>query len=197
MKTTYRLKRHALDRLRGGEKERSNLTEDEVAQILEEGKNILIANEGRKEHRLFYSKIDACHYIAVVDSRNGDVITILYPDYYKHSIIRPEAFDEAEDMVEPKERFHINKPLQIPDAPQTQGPTITRVVVNVLNLGNRRLASLPIAEYPQSLDELAQSEDIKKMILELIEEAEIDQRDVGYVVLERGSKKKKRREVNF
>lgn len=200
MQTQYRLKKHALDRLHDGETERSCLKENEVIQILESGKTVLIFREKHRVYHLFFSKIDRQHYVAVIDERNGDVITILYADYYHKSRISSDALLDAERLMNsdensetPEEEFYINKILP----PKDQGgPTVIRIMCLSSQPGVRkkRLTSLPVSEYPQPLEELVKLASIKEMILGLIQREGIDQREIHSVYLECG---KKREDVVF
>lgn len=56
--------------------ERLSLRLNEILQILDENKYVLIGTEGEKRHQLFYSRPDDAYYVAVVNEYN-EIVTIL------------------------------------------------------------------------------------------------------------------------
>lgn len=113
-----KLSTHAYQRVRG----RLSLLPHEVRAILDLDKTVLVGNDGSKYHRLFYSLPDQMAFIAVQDMENGEVITILPPDYHNRwrvstqnilvarNIIlglEPIQSETAATNVQPKSRLEI------------------------------------------------------------------------------------------
>lgn len=77
-KTFPSFTQHGLNRL---EERCPCMTPEKLTELLTSDQTVLLGLEGHKEHRLFFDDQEERWYVAVVDSGNGDVITILYPDY--------------------------------------------------------------------------------------------------------------------
>ena len=77
-----RLSFHALDRLDS----RLSLTPNQVIEILELGKTVPIGTETGKTrtHYLFYSIPDRQCFVAVIDDKDGTVVTVLPEDYHEN-----------------------------------------------------------------------------------------------------------------
>lgn len=91
---------HATERLR----ERSIMKPEELIEIIEKERFIVVGCEGRKQYRqhlLFYSISDDLYMVAVYDIHSKSVITILPIEY--HSVLTKELLDEAYSLsgIEP------------------------------------------------------------------------------------------------
>lgn len=83
---------HATQRLR----ERSIMQPEELIEIIEKNRFIVVGCEGRKQYRqhlLFYSISDGLYMVVVYDIHSKSVITILPIEY--HSVLTKELLDEA------------------------------------------------------------------------------------------------------
>lgn len=91
---------HATKRLR----ERSIMRPEELIDIIEKDRFIVVGCEGRKQYRqhlLFYSISDDLYMVAVYDVHSKSVITILPTEY--HSVLTKELLDKAYSLsgIEP------------------------------------------------------------------------------------------------
>lgn len=77
---------------------RLSLSQDEVATIIEQ-KSILIGQDGNKVHKLFYSLPDHFFFVAVQDSVNSEVITVLPIDYHNRWRVSEGARNEARALI--------------------------------------------------------------------------------------------------
>lgn len=88
---------HALDRV----KERLHLSMEEILFRLDHDLFVPLGHEPKnhRHHRLFYSPIDDLCFVAVQDVRNGEVITIMPPDFRCGSwYIPPKAHKMAKEL---------------------------------------------------------------------------------------------------
>ena len=117
MKKT-RLTTHALIRL----SERTSMTPQSLAEILDSEKYIYLGKErdNNRVSKLFFSKSDDHFYIAVQDSADGDVITILTLEYWHN--LSEKYFDTklldkrknllgAIQLVDPENEILTHPPL--------------------------------------------------------------------------------------
>jgi hypothetical protein len=95
MKTQIKWTKHAWIRL----KERSRLETCEVNEILEKEFYVVIGMEKDKSHILFYSLMDGCHYVLVIDNIMNEVVTFLHPDYNRWAISM-EALNDSRKAIE-------------------------------------------------------------------------------------------------
>ncbi|MFA5020618.1 MAG: hypothetical protein WC517_00975 [Patescibacteria group bacterium] len=92
-----RLTHHARDQLEA----RSELSQEELLLILDQDLVVLIGQEPGTTHyhKVFYSRPDGNYFVVIQDNENGDVITILPPDYHNRWKISPETFVAARRLI--------------------------------------------------------------------------------------------------
>ena len=95
--------------------ERLSLSPAEVAVLLDGGLTVPVGARGPIVHQLFFSPPDAQCFVAVQDSQNGAVITVLPLDYHE-SCAWPVALG-AQRKAE-----KLNSPLSSTGAPQPESP---------------------------------------------------------------------------
>ena len=117
MKKT-RLTTHALIRL----SERTSMTPQSLAEILDSEKYIYLGKErdNNRVSKLFFSKSDDHFYIAVQDSADGDVITILTLEYWHNLsekyfdtklVVKRKNLLGAIQLVDPENEILTHPPL--------------------------------------------------------------------------------------
>lgn len=117
---------HALDRV----KERLHLSTDEVQILLDEGLYVPLGYEDRstRQHRLFYSRPDGRCFVAVQDTSNGVVVTVLPADYRDCSWkISPDACALAmRKLMDPSTTGHTPDHLLKSHTQPLPTPTLER-----------------------------------------------------------------------
>lgn len=97
-----KLKEHAVLRMT----ERSSITEQELIGQLTDGKYIKVGEEPKsyRAHWLFYQPREQLWYVAVVDERTEEIITLLPPDYRGAFAMDMDLLEEAKELTEEKPR---------------------------------------------------------------------------------------------
>ncbi len=115
-----RFTRHAFERINGTEEieKRLNLTEQEIADLIDSESTIPLGREkGKKDrlHLLFYSHIDELAFVAVFDDKTREVITILPIDYHNRWRISGGTIQQARELemarINPEKKEKV-KPIQ-------------------------------------------------------------------------------------
>jgi hypothetical protein len=95
--TTFTI--HALDRVA----ERMHLSRIELAAILDHGRAVTLGVDeySNRLHRLFFSRVDEQFFVAVQDTKTGDVITVLPLKYYAnlHGYVKEDQVVEAAALL--------------------------------------------------------------------------------------------------
>lgn len=116
---------HAYKRLN----ERCSLTPRELASIIHQGKYIPLGvhqNDKHKQHRLFYSIKDEQCFVAVCDTNNQEIITVLSMDYHSAWRVDPDMVDEAKYLIIGRPSY---KPVPVLAPENSTSPLVITMLV--------------------------------------------------------------------
>jgi hypothetical protein len=136
---------HALRRV--DDKERTGLTPEEVARILDNQLFIPIGREKKRVHKLFYSERDDDWFVAVQDEENGEVVTIMPYHYHNRWEISSDTLREARSMITGEPVVRVDKPASIPLLPKEPKFKFMARVID----GRGRLEILELCSFPRRL----------------------------------------------
>ena len=161
---------HAFDRVA----ERLHLTDDEVREIIDQEKTILLGFETltRKIHLLFYSVADAECFVAVQDERTKEVITVLPFDFdaYRTTFYTKSKFHRLKQRAMAKMGISIDEP---PVVNKKRNLPNHFCIVNFRNPLTNKVRSKSIKfeaeEFPGGKQELEKDKNIHAVILKFIE----------------------------
>ena len=156
---------HALERVH----ERLHLTAEEIIGILDNGITTSIGYEHgstRVLHRLFYSPVDEQCFVAVQDQKNGEVVTILPPDFDNHCRVPLSAIDDL--LIELGVRTLVAPaavPLLIPDKPQVSSIVFTCYVLKIDRKLRNQKFIVPAEHYPGTKEELEKNSALRALLV--------------------------------
>jgi len=140
--------------------ERTTLTEQAFTTILDTYRTSSAGYEPKtfRWHRLFYSRPDDKHFVAIQDISNGEVITILPLDYHENLAwkISKKKLRQAIFRVDPHRHAELYMPQPSPSLTKF---TITGVFWNECiqsvkkNLGSYRFSSFPTSSEEAAADD--------------------------------------------
>lgn len=128
--------------------ERLSLSNEEINDLLENSKCVLLGQEEERVHKLFYSKPDNNYFVAIHDETTNEMVTILSLDYHNRWVIDLDMCAEAKNLVlgiTPDETL-VNTKV----GPQQK----IRLILNLRGYHNRKARSIGVA-FPFSQDWLS------------------------------------------
>lgn len=164
------LTNHARQRL----DERTSLTPDELAEILDDGYTTLVSLEKHRKHLLFYSPEDRQCFVAVVDEDDREIVTIRYPEQSVHGVVSFEAMKDLQVKHDLRMQSTVNEPVVVlkkpdpqPAQPVVVQPKVFRILVafEYFKSGATRFksVSVPIVSHPECVDNLQTLQDISEV----------------------------------
>ena len=180
-----KLSEHALQRV----SERLHLTDTEVLEILDNDLTVDIGTEDVRVHRLFYSTVDEMCFVAIQDSWDGIVITVLPLDY--HANVAWDVSDEAQDKA--KALFSTKPPVVTGNKPVlhlTAKAFKEDRSIRVFSVG-----AIPLDKYKGTIKEIINNEDFLREVAEKVAEKRTDEFVYAVSVTSGGRDSKKRETV--
>jgi len=164
------LTKHAKLRLQ----ERTVLSEQDFVNIMDTYRSVSAGYEPQtfRWHRLFYSRADDTHYVAVQDISNGEVITILTLDYHDNLAwkISKKKLKQAVWRVDPRRHAELYRPRLSSAGAKFE---ITGVFWDSsLNTIKKNLGSFRFSTLPRSPDEAASDDSLMATILTRLQRRE-------------------------
>lgn len=149
-----RMSWHALARV----EERLSLTSGQVIECLEGDKAVPIGFEAgsSRSHHLFYSQVDRQCFVAIVDSNDGTVVSVLPPDYHNNCGWR--VSEEAERMAAALSQDAPQCPPAAKPVAETPA-TVFKVMGRALG-PNRNVWCVNLGSWPQE----AYGRDVSRMV---------------------------------
>ena len=156
---------HALERVY----ERLHLPVDEIIEILDNGVTTSIGYEHgstRRLHRLFYSPVDEQCFVAVQDQKNGEVVTILPPDFDNHCRVPLSAIDDLLRELgvrQPVTRGSVTVP--IPEEPKVSSIVFTCYVLKIDRKLRCQKFMFPAENFPGDKQALEQNGTLHSLLI--------------------------------
>jgi hypothetical protein len=146
----WALTSHARQRLA----ERTQMTEQDLLHIFNTGvETTPVSNEGKKVHRLFYSVDDDQCFVAVVDEKVKEVVTIRTPEQSLHGVVTFEAVEHLRCLLRPRV---VSMKAVSPSCPSIA--SVFRLEVSFWENGSghvrRKTFTVPTADFPQARQDL-------------------------------------------
>lgn len=145
-----------------------HIAEDELCRILDHGDTIPLGVEPgtTKLHRLLYSPADEACIVVVQDTRNGEVITALYPDFDNFCRVSWQTIRELECR-------HGKYPAELTRKAVAQPTKFTQIIFTIyFRKLDRKLKQVYVrlssSEYPLDKTALARDSSVSSQIRDAI-----------------------------
>jgi hypothetical protein len=165
--------------------ERTTLSEQDFLSILDTYRTTSAGYEPQtcRWHRLFYSRPDDKHFVAIQDISNGEVITILPLDFHENLAwkISEKKLKQAVKRIDP--RRHAELYLPQPSSSNSKFQITGVFWDSSLNSIKKNLGSFRFSNFPTSSDEVAADDILIANILSRLQSKDLNSLSLDELLL--------------